>query len=298
MYIMQRKLRFALFGNTYQSKKSASVGKVISHLVRRGVEVSIDRPFRDFLIGAGGIDLSGMEVFDGDKFSADFAISIGGDGTFLKTAACVGARQTPILGIKTGRLGFLADVLPDECEEAIDAIIDGRHEVESHTVIQAYTEGHSFEGCPFALNEIAVLKRDNASMITIRASVDGEYLVTYQADGLIVATPTGSTAYSLSNGGPIMMPHTGTLCLTPVAPHSLNIRPMVISNDSRVELQVRSRSHNILLAVDGRSETITEDTSITIQKAPYVTRIVKRPGRNYFALLHKKMMWGADTREE
>jgi len=271
---------------------------VIDYLVRHGAEVGIDRPFHEFISPIMDVCPGSTEVFDGSDFRADFAISIGGDGTFLKTAACVGMKQTPIIGIKTGRLGFLANVLPEKCEAALNAIFEGRYEIENHTVIQARINGEDHADCSFALNEIAVLKRDNASMITIKASVDGEHLVTYQADGLIVATPTGSTAYSLSNGGPIMTPGTGTLCLTPVAPHSLNIRPIVISENSVVELKVRSRSHNALLAIDGRSSTIAEGDTITISKAPYTTNIVKRPGRNYFALLHDKMMWGADTREE
>lgn len=294
----QRKLRFAIFGNTYQSKKSVSVGKVIGYLRRREAEVCIDRPFHDFLTNGMGMCLDGTKVFEGSGFDADYAISVGGDGTFLKTAACVGAKQTPIIGVNTGRLGFLADVLPGDTDTALDAIFEGRYTIESHSVIQAEACGKQFHGCPYALNEIAVLKRDNASMISIRVRVDGEYLVTYQADGLIVATPTGSTAYSLSNGGPIMMPRTNTLCLTPVAPHSLNIRPIVISDASSVELSVRSRSHNILLAFDGRSCTLTEGTTITISKASYTTNIVKRSGRSYFASLHEKMMWGADLRGE
>jgi len=294
----QRKLRFAIFGNTYQSKKSVSAEKVITHLRRRGAEVCVDRSFHEFLSNSMKVHLDGVTVFDGAAFEADYAISIGGDGTFLKTAACVGRKQTPIIGVNTGRLGFLADVLPDDSEAALDAVFDGRYVVESHAVIQAETrDGQSLE-CPYALNEIAVLKRDNASMISIRVCVDSEHLVTYQADGLIVATPTGSTAYSLSNGGPIMTPRTDTLCLTPVAPHSLNMRPIVISDASRVELTVKSRSHNILLAFDGRSYTLAEGTSIAISKAPYSTMIVKRAEHGYFATLREKMMWGADRRGE
>lgn len=141
-----------------------------------------------------------------------------------------------------------------------------------------------------------MLKRDVASMISIRTHVDGSFLVNYQADGLIVTTPTGSTAYSLSNGGPIIVPQTRTLCLTPVAPHSLNIRPIVISDSSVVRLEVESRSHNYLVAVDGRSYTMHEGSTVTISKAPFITRIVKPNHRRYFASLREKMMWGADKR--
>ena len=146
------------------------------------------------------------------------------------------------------------------------------------------------------MNDIAVLKRDNASMITIHARVGGNDLVTYQADGLVVSTPTGSTAYNLSNGGPIMAPGTGILCLTPVAPHSLNIRPIVIGDESEIELSVESRTHSFLVAVDGRSESFDEGTQLVISKAPYAVRIVKRASQHYFATLREKMMWGVDAR--
>lgn len=292
------KLRFAIFGNTFQSKKSASIQKVIYHLGRHGAQIYIDRPFYDFLKHYGQMPAGSPKVFDADGFDADFAISMGGDGTFLKTAVRVGIKNIPILGVNTGRLGFLADVMPEEFGTAIDAIYDGHYTTENHTALMVRTDTKQLRGEPFALNDIAVLKRDNASMISIRTCIDGEHLVTYQADGLIVSTPTGSTAYSLSNGGPIIVPRTNTMCLTPVAPHSLNVRPIVISGDSTVTLSVESRSHNFLLAVDGRSETLTEGTSITIDKAPFITSIVKRPGHNYFASLREKMMWGADKRKD
>ena len=147
-----------------------------------------------------------------------------------------------------------------------------------------------------ASNDIAVLKRDNASMISIRTCIDREYLTTYQADGLIVSTPTGSTAYSLSNGGPIIAPASGILCLTPVAPHSLNVRPIVISDHSEVTLTVESRSHHFLIAVDGRSEKCEEGIRLTIRKAPYVMRIVKPRSTRYFSTLREKLSWGVDSR--
>lgn len=292
------KLRFAIFGNTFQGKKSASIQKVIDRLERHNAQIYIDRPFYDFLRHHGQMLSGSPEVFDGDDYDADFVISMGGDGTFLKTAVRVGMKNIPIIGVNTGRLGFLADVMPDEFGTALDAIYHGRYTTESHTALMVETDMKQMKNEPFALNDIAVLKRDNASMISIHTCIDGEHLVTYQADGLIVSTPTGSTAYSLSNGGPIIVPRTNTMCLTPVAPHSLNMRPIVISGDSTVTLSVESRSHNFLMAVDGRSETLTEGTSITISKAPFITNILKRPGHNYFASLREKMMWGADKRKD
>lgn len=291
-------LRFAVFGNEYQPKKSVALQHILDFLNARKAKVYIDRAFYSFLANGPMPALKVDGVFDADGFQADYVISLGGDGTFLKAAARVGDRQTPIIGVNMGRLGFLADVLPSEAEEALTAIYTGQFSIENHTAIMVETNGEQLASCPYALNDIAVLKRDNASMITIRTCVNGQYLVTYQADGLIVATPTGSTAYSLSNGGPIIVPQTGSLCLTPVAPHSLSIRPIVLSDDSVVTLSVESRSHNFLIAVDGRSEKLAETTTLTVRKAPFPVRIVKRNGQRYFASLREKMMWGADCRKE
>lgn len=298
MKMTRKTLKFAIFGNAYQPRKSSSITRILAFLHDHGHEAYVDRPFYDFLVQEHGADSGVAGVFSGDDFDADYAISMGGDGTFLTTATRVGTKNIPIIGINTGRLGFLADVLPAEIDEALEAVLSGDYTIEEHTAIQIETDGEPIAECPYALNDIAVLKRDVAAMISIRTCVDGEYLVTYQADGLIVSTPTGSTAYSLSNGGPIMVPQTSTLCLTPVAPHSLSIRPIVISDVSRVTLSVESRSHNFLAAIDGRSVTLTEGTTVTISKAPFVTRIVKRNGRRYFSSLREKMMWGADGRKE
>ena len=291
-----RQPTFAIFGNSYQPHKSHSVLRVLDFLSRSGCKATIDRPFYDFLASERMLDLGGATAFDGDAFEADFVISMGGDGTFLKSAVRVGRKEIPLIGVNTGRLGFLADVLPGEVETALQAVLDANYTIENHTAIQLSTQGGEIDGCPYALNDIAVLKRDVASMISIRTCVDDSFLVTYQADGLIVSTPTGSTAYSLSNGGPIIVPQTSTLCLTPVAPHSLNIRPIVISDRSSIRLEVESRSHNYLVAVDGRSYTMHEGSAVTISRAPFVTRVVKPNGRRYFSSLRDKMMWGADKR--
>lgn len=289
-------MRFALFGNIYQSRKSANIRKIMDCLDERGAVISVERQFYDYLVSTGRIAEGSVGVFEDGRFAADFVISLGGDGTLLRAAGHVGDKGTPILGINMGRLGFLADIVPSEIDEAIASLYDGHYAIEDHTVIQVEADGKPLPGASCALNDIAVLKRDNASMITIHADVDGEYLVTYQADGLIVCTPTGSTAYSLSNGGPIIVPCTGTLCLTPVAPHSLNIRPIVLPDSSVVTLTVESRSHNFLIAVDGQSEKCAENTRLTIRKAPYTIKIVKRSNQRYFSTLREKMMWGADNR--
>ena len=289
-------LTFAIFGNSFQPRKSQSLMRVLDFLRSKGASIIFDRTFYDFLTAEQNQELGEVGTFEGDDFNADYVISMGGDGTFLKAAVRVGIKSIPLIGINMGRLGFLADVLPGEVETALQAVLEGNYNIEEHTAIQISTNGGDFDGCHYALNDIAVLKRDIASMIGIHTSIDGSFLVNYQADGLIVSTPTGSTAYSLSNGGPIIVPQTRTLCLTPVAPHSLNIRPIVRSDSSTVTLEVESRSHNYLVAVDGRSYTMHEGSTVTISKAPFVTRIVKPNGRRYFSSLRDKMMWGADKR--
>lgn len=289
-------LKFAIFGNEYQAKKSTSIEKILDYLAQKGAEIYVENAYYEFLTRSQHIDVKAAGVFEDYNFDVDYVISMGGDGTFLKAASRVGAKGTPIIGVNMGRLGFLADVLPGEVEAALDSLYAGECQIEEHVVIQVEAEGGVLAGNPFALNDIAVLKRDDASMISIRTQVDGEFLVNYQADGLIVTTSTGSTAYNLSNGGPIIIPQSSSLCLTPVAPHSLNIRPVVINDTAEITLDVESRSHNYLVAIDGRSERMTEGTRLVIRKAAHTIKIAKQRNQRYFSTLREKLMWGADQR--
>jgi probable inorganic polyphosphate/ATP-NAD kinase len=293
----EQHLKFAIFGNEYQAKKSVSIETILAFLEKKKAEIYVENAYYDFLVRDLQLDVKVAGVFEDYNFDVDYVISMGGDGTFLKAASKVGAKGTPIIGINMGRLGFLADVLPSEIETALDSLYAGECQIEEHAVIQVEARGGVLAGNPFALNDIAVLKRDDASMISIRTHVDGEFLVTYQADGLIVTTPTGSTAYNLSNGGPIIIPQSGSLCLTPVAPHSLNIRPIVINDTAEIQLDIESRSHNYLVAIDGRSERMTEEISLVIRKAAHSIKIVKQRNQRYFSTLREKLMWGADQRE-
>ena len=293
---MTKKLRFAIFGNEYQRRKSASAQQLLECLSRRQAVVYIEEGFCRFLSESQHVKADIAGTFRDLDFDIDYVISMGGDGTLLKAASKVGARSVPIIGINMGRLGYLADVPATDIEEAIERLYSGDYVTENHCVIEATAMRGSLSGCPRALNDIAVLKQDNASMITIHARIDGEELITYQADGLIISTPTGSTAYSLSNGGPIIMPATDVLCLTPVAPHSLSVRPIVVPAKAEITLTVESRSHNYLVAIDGRSEKLPERTTLRIRRAPYEVKIVKRHGGGYITTLRGKMMWGADAR--
>ena len=242
------------------------------------------------------IDFQPDEIINDKEFDASFAISVGGDGTFLKTAANVGNKGIPIIGINTGRLGFLADVLPKDIESCIEALKHGDYFIEHRSVLRVSDSKNSLSLFPYALNEVAILKHDNSSMIGIRTLIDGNYLTTYQADGLILSTPTGSTGYSLSVGGPIVSPTSRSVVLTPVAPHSLNVRPIILDDNITIRLSVQSRNHNFLASIDGRSQSFPDDVELMIRRAPYPINLVKRHNNHFFETLRHKLLWGADKR--
>lgn len=291
-------LRVAIFGNVYQSKKIQYVAAVISKLQALGAHIHLEERFAEFVQSELGIDLTPYPTFCATRVApVDVALSIGGDGTFLGTAAMVGASGLPILGVNTGRLGFLADVSPENIDVALEALSVGDYVVEERKALAVYKDGQLSAFAPYALNEVAVLKHDNSSLIEITTYVDDHLLTSYLADGLIVCTPTGSTGYSLSVGGPILVPQSGTFCLSPVAPHSLSVRPVVIRDDVRVRLQVHSRSHNFMLSADGKSESLPDTTVISIAQAPHTIKVIKIEHKHFFETLRDKLMWGADKRE-
>ena len=293
---MEKPIRFAIFGNVYQKEKSVSVQQLLEILEHRKTQIMMDPIFHTYLTKTLHMELPPMEMIREDSLDADIAISMGGDGTFLEAVKRVADRNIPILGVNMSRLGFLADFTPDDLESAIDMCYSGKLRTEQHTVLEVlYSMGKTAD-YPFALNEVAVLKRDNSSMISIRIDVGGQYLTTYQADGIIINTPTGSTGYALSVGGPVMAPGCGPIGIVPVAPHSLSVRPITISDDMEVTLTVESRSHNFLVAIDGRSEKCQEGTKLHIRKAPYKVSVIRRPEGTFFHTLRTKLMWGSDVR--
>lgn len=299
-------IRFALFGNKYQKEKTEAIRQVVATLMKRDAQITVDEDYYRFLITIPGFpgtphspEIPGQPVittFRDNDFTADFALSMGGDGTLLKTASLIRDRQIPIVGVNMGRLGFLADADVNDFEQTLDALYCGDYSTDDRALIRVETDGEPLDVYECALNDVAILKRDTASMISIRASINGEYLTTYQADGLIVSTPTGSTAYSMSNGGPIIAPRTGVMLMTAVAPHSLNVRPIVLPDTSLIELTVSSRSHKFLVAVDGRSCKLPEGTTLRLTRAPYTVSVVKHRGARFFDTLREKLMWGADLR--
>ena len=288
--------RVVLFGNTFQTKKSMCAPTVLKKLEEKGAQIIMEPHFSCFLERELHIGTACYPTISKNDFQADLAISFGGDGTFLAAAAAVGAKGIPILGINAGSLGFLADVSPDEVGNALDALYEGNYAIEQRTVIKVQKDGSPLAGYPYALNDVAILKHDNSSLIRIHAYVDGERLADYAADGLIVCTPTGSTGYSLSAGGPVLVPGSETFCLSAVAPHTLSTRPVVVRDSVVIKLTVESRSHRFLLSIDGRSESFDNHTTITLSKASYQIRVVKIWHKHFFDTLREKMMWGADGR--
>lgn len=287
-----------LFGNDCQVKKSAYVEQILQELTRLGATLVVEEGFAQFVCRHLRNESPAFDTFrpGEEPIEADLAVSIGGDGTFLKTAALLGSRRVPILGINTGHLGFLADVQPEGIGTALKAFSRGCYKVEERSLLEVRCEGAELQGYPYALNEVALLKYDNSSLINVSTDIEGEHLANFLADGLIVCTPTGSTGYSLSVGGPVIQPESKSFCISAVAPHSLTVRPVIVTDDVEICLKVKSRSHKYLISIDGRSETLGEDAVIRLRKAAYSVGVVKIKHQRFFDTLRDKMMWGADKR--
>lgn len=290
-------MKFAIFGNKHQTKKSLSIEKLFDAITRHGDTYAIDKAFYDFLRDEHIAQPQPQEIITGNNFTADIAISFGGDGTLLRTASRVGNKAIPVLGINAGRLGFLTASSNEGIDDIIERVHNGDYDIDKRILIEASTDGEELKSYPCALNEIAIMKHDSSSMITLKATINGCDTITYQADGLIVATPTGSTGYSLSVGGPIIAPDANVLVLTPIAPHSLSARPLVISDSTEIGIKVHSRSGNYLIALDGRNESCDETTEITVRKADYKQLIIRRREHTFIQNLQEKLMWGTDIRE-
>ena len=242
-------------------------------------------------------DLSAINTkYDLEANAIDLIITLGGDGTILKATNLVQDLDIPIMGINMGRLGFLANIEKSKTLSAVDSIIAGDFFTEERSMLSLQSNIPLFEDMPFALNDFTVHKRDTSSMITITVMIDGKYLNAYWADGLIFSTPTGSTGYSLSCGGPIISPDSGNIVITPIAPHNLNVRPIVISNDAEISVRVEGRSENFLCTMDSRYETITAEHKITLTKCPFRTKLAHLNGTDFMQTIREKLLWGLDKR--
>lgn len=289
--------KVAVFGSIHKRGFTKASTELLQCLEKHGISILLDARMEQFLQTSRAYLPSTYQVIQkGDVFSVDLALSLGGDGTFLKTAKRVGGAGIPILGINLGNLGFLVDVKGDEIAAAIDEIVADGFDVEERSLIEVIAPNVLPAEDTIALNEVAVLKQDTSSMIKVHTSLNGQYLCTYRADGLLISTPTGSTAYALSVGASILMPENNSFVVSPVAPHSLNLRPVIVPDHWQIDLDVESRNNHFLIAVDGRSVVCKSGLHLVLKKANYSVKVAKRHGHTYFQTLREKLMWGADAR--
>jgi NAD+ kinase len=245
-----------------------------------------------------GLDLDGVGSFNEitGLDQTDFVISVGGDGTLLETVSYVGSHEIPIVAINTGRLGFLATISKEMIPQAVKSLYSNEFSFEYRTLVRVNSDRDIFNGKNFGLNDFTILKKDTSAMITVHAYIDGEYLNSYWADGLIVSTPTGSTGYSLSCGGPVVFPQSNNFIITPVSPHNLTVRPMVVSDNSVISFEIEGRSKNFLVSLDTRSYTVDASVQMAVCKENFKAKLVKLDGYNFLDTLRMKLNWGYDAR--
>lgn len=291
-------MRIAIFGKQFSDVFTTSCISLFNKLSKQQSDIIIYKPFYDYIAQKIDIASFNFKVFSSrnELTNIDLFLSIGGDGTMLEAVTLIRDSNIPVIGLNSGRLGFLADISQEDMDSAIHHIYTGNYKVNEMELLQLNTKNNLFGELNFALNELAVQKRDSASMITIHAYLDGQLLNSYWADGLIVATSIGSTAYSLSVGGPIIHPKSQSHVITPIAPHNLTVRPMVVPNNLNITLKVEGRADTYLATLDSRSEVFEESLELNIQKAPFSIKVIDLPGINYYNTLRTKLMWGADKR--
>lgn len=283
-------MTIAIFGNTLRSETIREVKHIIEFLQLRGVDIALSQELRNEVFSR---EFPAVEDYIAQTGEAiDFALSVGGDGTFLTTASLVGHLDIPILGINCGHLGYLAEVQTNDIDAVLDQLITNNYTIEQRRMLEVSCQQDGKIASPYALNEIAVLKSGLSSMIAVDVTLNGEFLHQYKADGLLIATPTGSTAYNLSVGGPLLDPHVSAIILTPVATHSLNIRPLVVLDDSKIDIKISSRNGNFLLSVDGRSQVLNHDIQLHVERSQRTIKLVRIQGQNFMQSLKDKLYWG------
>lgn len=282
----------SLYGNTSQLGALPALRSFIGLLLDCGIEVEAERSFHAWL-SHEGVEMSACKAVEHPTPAATAIISSGGDGTLLRAARWAGCSEIPVAGINTGHLGFLTSWQLSDAPALVKAIAEDDFDVEVRSVLRIHCDALTSGVWPYALNEVSLLKENSGSVITVRTCVDGSYLTDYTADGLLIATPSGSTAYNLSAGGPILQPTVSALVLTPVAPHTLTMRPLVISDNSRVTTLTESRTGSFLLSVDGEAMSLPSGTRVEVSKADFYVKIVRRAGAGFAVALRDKLLWGA-----
>ena len=292
-------MKIALYGTEVKKEYVPVYNKIFQFLQNNNIDLVLSSKVKEELIYRFGLKINDICSFNENLNSCsgiDLLLSVGGDGTFLSAASYSLEKKIPIAGVNCGRLGFLADITAGNIEEALMQFVQGEYILENRSMLQLVQPSSLFSDFNYAVNELTVHKLDNSSMIKIETLINGEFLANYWADGLIIATPTGSTAYSLSVGGPIVTPDLAGLLITPIASHHLTVRPVIVPDDVEIELRIEGRGNQFLVSIDHRSSPLDFSTHIKIRKASFTVPIVKLKGHSFYATLRNKLMWGADKR--
>ncbi len=291
-------MKIAIYGRDFNDSVLPFVQEVFNALVANKITISIYLKFHNFI--KNKIELpADVTVFANHQELVDHAdvlLSLGGDGTLLDTLSLVRNSQVPVIGINFGRLGFLASINKNEIKKAIEALVKGEYSLDKRSILSLESQNNLFGQENFALNDITIHRRDNSAMMIIHAYMNGEFINSYWADGLIIATPTGSTAYSLSCGGPIILPNAQNFVITPVAPHNLNVRPVIVPDDVVLTFEIEARSTKFLVSCDSRTETVDRSVKITVNKANFHINLIRLNNESYLTTLRNKLLWGIDTR--
>lgn len=292
-------MKIGVFGKQVLNEESVDFVHFIIDLLRnKGVDVYIHEAFMEVIRKSKLVKSKATSFSESDEVvgTFDFMLSLGGDGTLLETVTIIRDKGIPIIGINLGRLGFLASVSKNDIYYAIDELLKGSYGIDKRSLLYLECEEPLFGELNFGLNDFVIHKNDTSSMITVHAFINGEFLNSYWGDGLIISTPTGSTGYSLSCGGPILFPQSGSFAVTPVSPHNLNVRPIIISDESVLSFEIEGRSSSFLVSMDSRSTSVNYDVQMAIRRAPFSVNLVKLNNSNYLKTLRSKLNWGVDVR--
>ncbi|WP_442267560.1 NAD kinase [Tenacibaculum sp. ZS6-P6] len=294
--------KVAIYAQSYSLNAEQEVKTLIKCLEKNNIVVFIEEEYYNLLVENNILNKKYpvFSHFNDLSDSFDMLFTVGGDGTILRAVTYIRSLNIPILGINTGRLGFLATVQKKEIKEAVASIMEGKYTLQERSLLEIKTtpETATFSELNFALNEVTIARRNTTSMIGIKTYLNEEYLTNYWADGLIISTPTGSTGYSLSCGGPVISPNSSSLVITPIAPHNLNARPIIIPEKTNIQLEISAREKDFLISLDSRITTVPQETIVQIQKAPFTVKTILLENQSYLKTLRQKLLWGEDTRNK
>lgn len=291
-------MNVALYSRKVSKTNLPYVVELLAHFHKMGWNPVLEKDLKAQLVKKIGLSAATSEFSSYKDFTGgiDLVVSLGGDGTFIQSVNYVRDSQVPIIGINTGRLGFLANISKESMNEAFEKLQDKKFEYQERSLLRVETASGHFGDANVALNEVTVSRKDSSAMLTVHATLDDEYMNSYWADGLIISTPTGSTAYNLACGGPIIDPQCQLHVVTPIAPHNLNVRPIVVPDSTVIKLSVEGRSRNYLLSLDGNSVNIKQREEVVIRKADFMINVIRLEGHNFLDTIRNKMLWGIDRR--